>query len=156
VLDLGRNEQRYVKIAHLVRDTTEPNAVIITLQHSGSVRYYGGRTTLRYEVLHDRWLDRAISWLQSNGFHPYILLDDPEHESFTRKFARNSASNLDMAIVFEYRDRYNTSTYLYDPQQPSKLSSVPLLVAAPRRETLRDCAPPAREPAVFSMERAGR
>ena len=156
VLDLGRNEQRYVKIAQLVRDTTEPNAVIITLQHSGSVRYYGGRTTLRYEVLHDRWLDRAISWLQSNGFHPYILLDDPEHEPFRQKFSRNAASSLDLAIVFEYRDRYNTSTYLYDPLQPSKLSSVPILIAAPRRETLRDCAPPAGESAVFSMEHARR
>jgi hypothetical protein len=156
VLDLGRNEQRYVKIAQLVRDTTERNAVVITLQHSGSIRYYGGRTTLRYEVLHDRWLDRTISWLQTNGFHPYILLDSPEHEPFRRKFARNAASNLDIAIVFEYRDRYNTSTYLYDPLQPSKLSSVPILVAAPRREMLRDCAPPAREPAVFSMEHALR
>ncbi len=58
VLDLGRNEQRYVRIAQLVRDTTEPNSVIITLQHSGSVRYYGERVTLRYEVLHDRWLDK--------------------------------------------------------------------------------------------------
>lgn len=156
VPDLGRNEQRYVKIAQLVRDTTERNAVIITLQHSGSVRYYGGRTTLRYDVLHDHWLDRSISWLQSNGFHPYILLDTPEHEPFMQKFAENRSSNLDMAIVFEYRDRYNTSTYLYDPMQASKLSSVPILVAAPRREMLRDCAEPAGEPGMFSMENARR
>ena len=157
VLDLGRNEQRYVRIARLVRDTTEPNAVIITLQHSGSVRYYGERTTLRYEVLSIRWLDRSIAWLRENGFHPYILLDNPEHEPFKQRFAqRNVAGNLDMAIVFEYRDRYNTSTFLYDPTQPSKLSSVPILVAAPRRETFRDCAPPARGHPVFSMENRQR
>ena len=157
VLDLGRNEQRYVRIAHLVRDTTEPNAVIITLQHSGSVRYYGERTTLRYEVLSNHWLDRSIAWLHANGFHPYILLDSPEHEPFKHRFgARNVAGNLDMAIVFEYRDRYNTSTLLYDPMQPSKLSSVPILVAAPRRETFRDCAPPAAVQPVFTMERARR
>jgi hypothetical protein len=157
VLDLGRNEQRYVRIAHLVRDTTEANAVIITLQHSGSVRYYGERTTLRYEVLSNHWLDRSIAWLRENGFHPYILLDNPEHEPFKERFAqRNVAGRLDMAIVFEYRDRYNTSTFLYDPTQPSKLSSVPMLVAAPRRETFRDCAPPARGQAVFSMENRHR
>ena len=157
VLDLGRNEQRYVRIAQLVRDTTERNAVIITLQHSGSVRYYGERTTLRYEVLSNHWLDRSIAWLNANGFHPYILLDTPEHEPFKQRFgARNVAGNLDMAIVFEYRDRYNTSTFLYDPMQPSKLSSVPILVAAPRRETFRDCAPPATMQAVFTMERARR
>lgn len=157
VLDLGRNEQRYVRIARLVRDTTEPNAVIITLQHSGSVRYYGERTTLRYEVLSNHWLDRSIAWLHENGFHPYILLDNPEHEWFKERFAaRNIAGNLDMAIVFEYRDRYNTSTFLYDPMQPSKLSSVPILVAAPRRETFKDCAPPAPAQAIFSMENARR
>jgi hypothetical protein len=157
VLDLGRNEQRYVRIAHLVRDTTEPAAVIITLQHSGSVRYYGERTTLRYEVLSNHWLDRSIAWLHANGFHPYILLDAPEHEPFKQRFgARNVAGNLDMAIVFEYRDRYNTSTFLYDPMQASKLSSVPMLVAAPRRGTFPDCAPPAGVQAVFTMERARR
>lgn len=155
--DLGRNEQRYVRIAHLVRDTTEPNSIIITLQHSGSVRYYGERTTLRYEVLHDRWLDRTIAWLSQNGFHPYILLDTPEHDPFKKKFApKNDAGNLDMAIVFEYRDRYNTSTFLYDPLQPDKLSSVPVLVAAPQRDTTRGCAAPASVQPVFSMEHAAR
>jgi hypothetical protein len=157
VLDVGRNEQRYVRIAHLVRDTTEPNSVIITLQHSGSVRYYGERMTLRYEVLNDRWLDKSIAWLHENGFHPYILLDSPEHEPFKTKFARrNVAGNIDMAIVFEYRDRYNTSTYLYDPLQPSKLSSVPILVAAPQYDRVRDCAPPGRVQPIFALENAAR
>jgi hypothetical protein len=155
VLDLGRNEQRYVRIAHLLRDTTEPNSVIITLQHSGSVRYYGERMTLRYEVLHERWLDASIAWLRDNGFRPYILLDNPEHEPFKAKFARrNTAGNLDMAIVFEYRDRYNTSTFLYDPLQPSKLSSVPVLMAAPQYDRIRDCAPPGRVQPIFARENA--
>lgn len=156
-LDLGRNEQRYVNIAQLVRDTTEPNSVIITLQHSGSVRYYGGRTTLRYEVLSDRWLDRAIAWLDANGFKPYILLDAPEHEPFRQKFGgRNVAGNLDMAIVLEYRDRYNTSTFLYDPMQPSTLSSMPILVAAAQDDVMRDCVPPAAAHPIFAMENATR
>ena len=157
VLVFGRNEKRYVRIAHHVRDTTEPNSVIITLQHSGSLRYYGERMTLRYEVLHERWLDNSIAWLRDNGFHPYILLDQPEHEPFKARFARrNTAGHLDMAIVFEYRDRYNTSTFLYDPLQPSRLSSVPVLVAAPQYDRVRDCAPPGRVQPIFAMENATR
>jgi hypothetical protein len=107
-------------------------------------------------VLPERWLDRTIAWLHENGFHPYILLDTPEHDPFRKRFSRNTAANLDMAIVFEYRDRYNMSTFLYDPLQPSKLSSVPILVAAPRRDTVRDCAPPASTQPVFAMEHAAR
>ena len=154
--EVGRNERRYVRVAQLVRDATEPNSVIITLQHSGSLRYYGERTTLRYEVLPERWLDRAITWLHENGFHPYILLDTPEHDSFKKRFSRNAAANLDMAIVLEYRDRYNTSTFLYDPMQPSKLSSVPITVAAPQQDTTRGCVAPATTQPIFAMEHAAQ
>ena len=158
--EVGRNEQRYVHIAQLVRDSTEPNSVIITLQHSGSLRYYGERTTLRYEVLPEGWLDRTIAWLHANGLHPYILLDTPEHDPFRKRFSRNIAANLDMAIVAEYRDRYNTSTFLYDPMQPSKLLSVPVVVAAPQRsttgDTIPDCPAPEETQPVFALGHATR
>jgi hypothetical protein len=58
--------------------------------------------------------------------------------------------------VFDYRDRYNMSTFLYDPMQPSKLSSTPILVAAPQRDSRRDCAGPAATQPVFAMEHATR
>ena len=144
--DIGRGEQRYVTIARLVRNATPPNSVIITTQHSGSVRYYGERMTLRFEVLSGRWLDGSIAWLQKRGFHPYILLDDWEHDLFKQKFAqRNVLGRLDVAKMFEYWD--HTSTSLYDPLEPARGAEKPLVLTRDNVPQTTSCEPPGRPPA---------
>ena len=115
-LESARYEQRYVTVARLVRDATPPNSVIFSMQHSGSIRYYGGRVTLRYDALDAQWLDRAIDFLAANGHRPYILLDEWEHEQFSGKFAQsNIYGKLEAAKVLEIRA--STRTTLYDPLQ---------------------------------------
>jgi hypothetical protein len=48
-------------------------------QNAGPTRYYGGRATLRFDLLDEAWLDRAVAWLASQDRHPYVLLLlDPE------------------------------------------------------------------------------
>src|SRR5262249_26383346 len=76
--DQWRGEARYVTVARMVRTATDRNSVIVSMQQSGSVRYYGGRMTLRYDWLNERWLDRARDWLIAHGAHPYALLDEWE------------------------------------------------------------------------------
>jgi hypothetical protein len=148
--DIGRNEQRYVAVARLVRDTTGPNSVIIATQHSGSVRYYGERMTLRYELLSERWLDGAIAWLKDRGMRPYILLDDWEHQQFKDKFSRqNAAGRLDVAKVFEYRD--GATTILYDPLQPPRGAERPLVLTADTVGNTAACVPPGTLPLVFPL-----
>jgi hypothetical protein len=152
VFEASRTADRYVNVARAVSQVTEPDSVIISLQHSGSVRYYGERMTLRYEALDAQWLDRAIEWLRDNGVHPYILLDDAEHQPFIEKFGpANVAGKLDLAVVLEYRNRYRMSTFLYDPLQTSKLSRQPLIVAAPGVQRHRACVAPQPLPHVFPL-----
>jgi Dolichyl-phosphate-mannose-protein mannosyltransferase len=143
--DIGRGEQRFVTIARLVRNATPPNSVIIATQHSGSVRYYGERMTLRYEVLSERWLDGTIAWLQKRGIHTYILLDDWEHDLFKKKFAeKNVLGRLDVAKVFEYWD--HTSTSLYDPLEPTRGAEKPLVLTRDNVPATTNCEPPGRPP----------
>lgn len=145
--DIGRGEQRYVAIARLVRNATPPNSVIITTQHSGSVRYYGERMTLRYEVLSERWLDGTIAWLQKRGIHPYILLDDWEHDLFKQKFSeKNVLGRLDVAKVFEYWD--HTSTSLYDPLEATRGSEKTLVLTRDNVPQTTNCEPGGRPPAL--------
>jgi hypothetical protein len=101
--DLGRGERRYVDVARFVRERTEPAAVPIAVQHSGSLRLYAGRTTLRYDQLDPRWLDRAVAFLADHGRHPYIVVDGDEADAFRRRFAgANALGRLDwkpMAVL---------------------------------------------------------
>ena len=48
---------------------------VLTWLHSGSVRYYAGRVTMRYDLLDRDWLDRAVEWLNARGVAVYALLD---------------------------------------------------------------------------------
>jgi hypothetical protein len=56
------------------------------MQHSGSVRYYSGRPTLRYDALDADWLDRAIAHVRTAGFEPYLILERWELAKFRERF----------------------------------------------------------------------
>ena len=59
-------------------------------QHSGSITYYSGRPTLRWDLLDAASLDRAIASLRRAGYEPYAVLDGGENEQFRAHFgARN-------------------------------------------------------------------
>jgi hypothetical protein len=101
--ELWQSERRYVSIGKLVGGSTEPNSVIFTMQHSGSVRYYGGRMTLRFDNLDSTWLDRAVNWLDAHGAPSYLLVEDWEEEGFRKQFAGSAAlEHLGTPPVFVY------------------------------------------------------
>jgi hypothetical protein len=100
VSELGRGERRYVDVAHYVSTHTDQRAVILTMQHSGSIRHYAGRLTMRYDFLDENWLDRAAAYLQSIGRHPYILLESWEVGPFKQRFAgKNRLGALNWAPI---------------------------------------------------------
>ena len=88
--DLGWGDRRYVNVARFVAEHTEPDAVIIAMQHSGSVRHYAGRLTLRFDLLDRAALDRAIAFLESTRRRPYIVLDGDEVPIFRARFSGRS------------------------------------------------------------------
>jgi len=96
VFELGRGERRYVDVARFVAAHTSPDAVILSVQHSGSLRLYADRLTLRYDALDPLWLDRAIAHLRAIGRRPYYVLDGEEVAAFRARFgASNAAGTLD-------------------------------------------------------------
>ena len=127
VFDLGRTERKYVDVARWIADHTERDAVILSHQHSGSLRLYAGRLTLRFDILEPEWLDRALAWLQSTGHHPYILLDGDEVVRFRARFGNSSAWALTAAPIGELND----VVFVYDARraEPSRL---PLAIASTR------------------------
>jgi hypothetical protein len=83
---VGWGDLRYVSAAHIVRDLTAPGSVILSMQHSGSVTYYGGRRSMRYDWIEPYRLESTIEWLRARGHDVYILLDEGEVDAFRARF----------------------------------------------------------------------
>jgi hypothetical protein len=120
-------EDRYVHVARLVDQFTEPGAVILTWQHCGTVRYYGGRETLRFELLDPAWLDRAVDWLHARGRHPYVLLEDWERPIFEARFrSANALGTLAFPPVFEWHSSIDAGVvWLFDPYRRDAVTAHP-------------------------------
>jgi hypothetical protein len=116
----GEGEHRYVSIAKMVEQATDPSGVIFTGQHSGPIRYYAGRTIIRFDLLDRAWLDRAVRWLNTQGRQPYFLLEEWEMTEFQERFsASNALGTVALAPVVDYRaPGVPGRVYLFDPARP--------------------------------------
>jgi hypothetical protein len=84
--DVRFQERKYPLAGAFVRDNLPRDAFILAAQHSGSVRYYADRPTLRWDLLAPRRLDHAVAALRAEGFEPFVVVDAGEDEDFRRKF----------------------------------------------------------------------
>ena len=89
------------------------------MQHSGSLRYYSGRLTVRYDSLPPGSLDAAIAVLRARGFHPYFLLERWEETPFRERFSEKSAAGR---IDWPPAKKWGTPVgiALYDPADRGK------------------------------------
>ena len=137
---LWAGEGRYIDVARYLAAATEPNAVFITVQHSGSIRVYADRLTLHFQRLDRRWLDRAVARLQASGRHPYIVLDAGEVEAFRERFgADNRLGALDWPPKAAYED---SLVVVYDSDLRTA-ASAPLQIPSSRGKSARTCVRPA-------------
>jgi hypothetical protein len=102
-------------LGQLVRKHTVDNSVVLVWERSGTIRYYSGRTTLRYDFLDGLWLDRAVAWLRDRGVHVYAVLDPNHLEQCRRRFAGQATLAGFDRPVFLYEP---ASTALYDLTRP--------------------------------------
>jgi hypothetical protein len=101
---IARGESKYVEVAKIVESVTDPDAVIVAAQHSGSIRYYAGRLTLRWDVGDPAWLDRTVDWLAAHGHHPYFVLEPQEIDALRAQYGpANISARLDWAPMVSFR-----------------------------------------------------
>ena len=99
---IGAGERRYAEVGRFLAHLTDPDAVMLSWQQSGSLRMYADRLTLRFDVMDPRWLDRAVAYLQTSGRHPYLVLDGGEDGAFRRRFAASRIGALDWQPIAVY------------------------------------------------------
>lgn len=87
VFRVREGERKYPQVGTFVRDRLPGSALVLAAQHSGSVRYYSHRPTLRWDLLDRESLDRALSSLRYAGYEPFLVVDAGEDEAFRERFA---------------------------------------------------------------------
>jgi hypothetical protein len=112
-------------IGRLVTTHTPPNSVLLTFERSGSMRYYGGRVTLRYDLLDSEWLDRAVAWLTARGVRAYAVLDRRQADEVRARFSTQRAATAFDRPFLVYEP---AGTALFDLSQPREPALPPTVI----------------------------
>jgi hypothetical protein len=136
VLKLGEGESIYYSTGRYLRHALPKNAVILSMQHSGSLRMYAERLTVRYDWLEGSWYQRALEALVAKGYRPYLVLGEGEERDFRQKFnltptLGDNAPGVLMAVL-----TYPSKVRLYDPLREAPVETpkvIPALMPHPCR-----------------------
>ncbi len=113
--------RRFVAAARLIRAVTGGNSVVLSKDHNGSIRYYGGRMTIDYSWMpRGASLDAGLQWLKSHGVPAYLAVEDWELPEVRAKFAGSDALRaLDRPPVAIYEHPGRMLLFdLTDPRPP--------------------------------------
>ncbi len=146
--DIGRGERRYIDVARFIESHTDQRAVVLALQHSGTIRLYAGRLTLRFDQLDPSWLDRAVDFLAASGRHPYIVLEGHERSLFAARFSASAHGALPGQPMAQL-DAAQVS--VYDALKTTAGTPLAIAAAASRRTGWR-CDPPYTWPPALRTE----
>jgi hypothetical protein len=100
--------RRFVDAAELVRRVTEPNSAIASLDHSGSIRYYGGRMTINFGSVPDQSFDAVVDWLSEHGVRTYLAIEEWELPEIRQRFGTNRCMRVldgPPVAVLEWRQK---------------------------------------------------
>jgi hypothetical protein len=87
VWEISTLEARYPLAGEWIAVNTPPNSVVLANQHSGSLRWYGKRQTLRWDFIDPQQLAATVGELQSHGATVYVALEGDEVKMFEERFA---------------------------------------------------------------------
>jgi hypothetical protein len=87
VWDIASIEARYPLAGEWINVNTPPNSVVMANQHSGSLRWYGKRETIRWDFVDPSALATTVGELQSHGATVYVALEGDEVAMFDQRFS---------------------------------------------------------------------
>jgi hypothetical protein len=78
IFTLAEGERKYPRVASLVSRTIEHPALVLAMQHSGSLRFYAGIQTARYDLGSPQELGDTLLQVSRAGGHLYLVTEDWE------------------------------------------------------------------------------
>jgi Dolichyl-phosphate-mannose-protein mannosyltransferase len=126
-------EHRYIDVARYVDSALPANAAILSMQHSGTLRFYAGRLTVRYDWLDPPFLARAPRDLQAAGYHPYVVMEDFEAADVRRRLELPPDAPLPWTLVARMLEPAPLTIYDAAPGAP------PVTPVALTGTSVREC-----------------
>jgi len=87
VWNIASIEARYPLAGEWIDVNTPPNSVVMANQHSGSLRWYGRRETIRWDFVDPSALATTVGELQSHGATVFVALEGDEVAMFDQRFS---------------------------------------------------------------------
>jgi hypothetical protein len=104
-------DHRYADVGEFISEKLPDNAVAVAMQHSGTVRFYGGRMTIRWDYLDGESGMRAPRELERLGFHPYLVIDQWEIPLIERQFGLPAGERLPWPVIATMRQNGGVEVY---------------------------------------------
>jgi hypothetical protein len=133
---LAQKEGESYTIGRYVRRVLPKNAVLLSMQHSGSLRMYGERLTLRYDWIDPASYQRVLETLVAKGYRPYLVLSQFEEAEFRRQFSLPQTPGDSAPGVLMAEVTHPSTVRLYDPLRETPVDTprvIPPLMQRPCR-----------------------
>jgi hypothetical protein len=125
---LRDGERRYADVGLYIHEALPQNAIIFSVQHSGSIRYYAGRMTIRWDLIDRQWTGRAAGEVERLGLHPYLVIEDWELPQMRGWFGLAPDAPLPWPLVARMREHAGVSILDLSTNPPG--TTVPAVVAS--------------------------
>jgi hypothetical protein len=153
--DIWKDDRRGVAVADMVRALTDRDSLVFAGEHTGSLRFYGGRMTGYYLFMRPEWMDRSIDWLKEQEIHPYLLVEDWELPEVRNRFEGTRVGRLiDGAPAAVFREP--GTIYLFDLLRAEGQPATPPMVWTGVDRSVWARPPASAPPALLGRLRDGR
>ena len=103
VYDYGRLEAKYELVGDWFQRHTSERTVVLSALHSGSIRLYGPRQTIRWDEIPPGMLAPTLRSLEGHGYEPYLALDLPSEPPLFADRFRSELGGLEIKPVARVR-----------------------------------------------------
>jgi hypothetical protein len=129
-------QHRFLDVARYVDETLPPNAALFCFLHSGSLRFYTGRTIVRYDWLDRTWLPRAPGDLRAGGYHAFAVLESWEIPEVRERLGLPTDAPLPWAIRARLTHPIEVTVYDTEPLAAG-VAVVAITTTPPSRDDCR-------------------
>jgi len=95
--ELHEGERKYTAASDYVGQVLPPNAVAVSMQHSGSVWFYARVPIVRWDHVDPRRLDETLATFANHGYAPFLVVDREEFDRMKERFGPAAQRSLERA-----------------------------------------------------------